>query len=547
MKSALTLLLAAVIAAAAILTLHLSRHRAFQVDEVQHVHVAYEAAAGRLLYRDFWEGHNPLLYPLLLPFVNVDDPVGSFRRCRWLPFATLVAIVLIVAFVARRISGPEAGWLSLGLIATHSTMIERGLEIRPDGLLALAVVTALALEVSSLERRRRFVVEALVLGLAFVATQKAVFACAAFALWWLAHAWRRRTPSLFVLPTVAGILPFAAMLGVLGLLGNLREYWRYAVGDAFGRLTRSLPSDGEFGPAVYLGHESRFNLVFTALALWAMANAPLRIYRSRRDSRRLLVLGLSLVSFGSLWLNPFPFPYLHVTFLPLISILIAVEVAAVFSPPARAPFSRAVVVGLVIAAAATALPRLASRLSASQEAQMATLAEVQRITRPEDTVFDLVGLYFRPNAYPVFSMTGVMIRRYEAGYFPRMVPILVRAAPRAVIWNYRLAALGRAEQRFLREHYVHHDGNILVPGREVERLLPGEKLEISLLATDLFRWEGPDCLLVDGRPFREGVLEAGQRVLQASAPIQWGRLFLARATRAPEIIRSPSELYPTFD
>jgi hypothetical protein len=174
------------------------------------------------------------------------------------------------------------------------------------------------------------------------------------------------------------------------------------------------------------------------------------------------------------------------------------------------------------------------------------LAEIQRVTGPEDRVFDLAGLYFRRDAYPVWVMTGVMIARYYKGGFPRMVPELERSAPTAVMLNYRTGDLRGVERRFLGAHYIHHDGPIFVHGKAVQRLTPGEELAFRALKSMRFRWEGEDALLVDGAPFREGELAAGEHRLTSARPLGPGRLVPARATRsAPP--RQPFELFPSFD
>jgi hypothetical protein len=84
----------------------ISWNRSFQVDEVEHIHSAYNWADGRRIYADFWEGHNPLLYLVLRPLVDGEQPTVTYRRARVLMLAILAGTVLMTAFAAGRLAGP---------------------------------------------------------------------------------------------------------------------------------------------------------------------------------------------------------------------------------------------------------------------------------------------------------------------------------------------------------------------------------------------------------------------------------------------------------
>ncbi|MEM9490437.1 MAG: hypothetical protein AAGC55_14920, partial [Myxococcota bacterium] len=75
--AAIALVLAALAIAAAI-----SHNRALQVDEFEHVKVAYNMRTGLVPYTDFHQGHHLLLHSLLLPVIDVADPIASFGRAR---------------------------------------------------------------------------------------------------------------------------------------------------------------------------------------------------------------------------------------------------------------------------------------------------------------------------------------------------------------------------------------------------------------------------------------------------------------------------------
>jgi len=531
-----------------VLAVTLSRQRAFQVDEVEHIHATYNIEAGRQIYKDFWEAHNPLIYALLRPLVDPSDAIASFRRARWLPLSALLATVLLTAYAAYRLAGEAAGWLGGGLVMTHSTMVERGIEVRPDGLLALAVAGALAIELSSLPIRRRFALSALVLGLGFVATQKAAFVCLGFAAWWAWHAWKRRQLGLLALPASCGLAPFAVQVLVLAHQGVLKSYLQSGVFDSLRRTGRSL-TGGEFGAIPYLVREGAHNPVFSLLAAGVLLLSVWGVFRKRLTPSQVLVTLLAWLSLATLWLNPFPFPYLHVTVIPTLALLMTHQTLSLLhkgpGSSSRGPLLVAALV--LVAASATSLPRIATRLGNAQGPQLSVLSEVQSVTTPDDTVFDLVGLYFRRDAYPVFVMTGAMMTRYYRGDFPPIIPYLESNHPAVMMLNYRTRALPRKDQLFLRSHYVHLDGPIFVLGASLRNLHPSDSTTFELLKTDAYRYQGPSGILVDGKEFKTGELRAGRHTVTAAGNIEAGRILLDRAARHQTAARSTFELYPAFD
>ena len=163
----------------------ISWNRPFQVDEVEHVHAAYNVRMGRLIYEDFRQTHNPLLYFALRPLVGPEDPVGTYHRARLLTTALFTLTVVLCGLCAGRLGGLPAGLLAAGLALVHTTFADRGPEIRPDGPVALCLSAALLVELSGMRRLRRYGVEALLLSVAFLLTNKASFACFAFGCLWL--------------------------------------------------------------------------------------------------------------------------------------------------------------------------------------------------------------------------------------------------------------------------------------------------------------------------------------------------------------------------
>lgn len=137
---------AVVLGAAALIRLRTSTFHAPNLDEFQHLHVAWCVSEGWVPYRDFWDNHPPALHWLL---TTVIDPAGppsqSFYSARRLmiPFAlgTVAAVYALGALVFGRWAGAAAAiWLATSELVAVTTC-----EIRPDGPWACLLVLGMGL------------------------------------------------------------------------------------------------------------------------------------------------------------------------------------------------------------------------------------------------------------------------------------------------------------------------------------------------------------------------------------------------------------------
>ena len=60
---------------------------------------------GKLIYEDFWQGHNPLLYVALQPAILPDDAVTSFHLTRFLHLLMFAGAIALAAASAWRLAG----------------------------------------------------------------------------------------------------------------------------------------------------------------------------------------------------------------------------------------------------------------------------------------------------------------------------------------------------------------------------------------------------------------------------------------------------------
>lgn len=521
------------------LLISVSGNRAFQVDEAEHLHAAYNLRDGRMIYADFWQGHPPLLYVMLMPFVDPAGPVGSYHRGRFLLASILVGTIVLCAYCGLRLGNRWTAVMAGGLAISHTTLIERGIEVRPDGPLAFCIMAALAIELSQRSTRlRRFTIEALVLGTGLLLTQKGVFPLTAFAVLWIAAAWRARQPGLALQPLIVSLVPAAMALGIMAMIGNAALFVRYVILNATSAAGRSAMR-ATFGPAGFLVNESARNPVFVIAVVFGFVVIVVR----RRDGPALFTAFAGVAAVASLWANPFPWPYVHVTVIPVLAVIGSLVPAAFTN--GRTAAALAVIV--VIAALSLSAPRLLRKANDTADSQFDTLREIGRIVPPRATVFDLAGLYFRPDAYPVYAMSGDMLLSYATGAFPRMVPQLRRNAVACILYNYRTAALPAEEKTFIGEHFTHYDSNIFLPGATLSTVPAGTGRAFEALAGGTFRYDGAGAITVDDVQFLRGTIARGIHriaVIRASSP---SRLIVDTPLPVPEQTSPRGPLFPQFD
>lgn len=544
-------LVALLLAAAVVLLVLVAANREFQVDEVEHIHTAYNLRDGRLIYRDFVQVHPPLLYLLLAPFVDPDDPVSSFRLARVFSSTVLLATISLVACCAYWLAGRRAAVLACGLALLETTLIERGIEVRGDGVLALLIMLALAAELrpSPRSEARQFAFQGLMLGLGVVVTLKAIFPLAIFGVHWLWTALRRRRPALVAGPVAACLAPLLLSLAAAFALGNLREFVQQSLLDA-GSAGLGADERATFSPVDFLIHEGGRNIAFFAMALCAAAiESKAAATPGESDPRRRFALALGVGMFASLWGNPFPWPYVHVSVLPPLAVLAAtgtLRFANRLDLRRGSRTARWLPALALLLAALTAIPRLAAKSLPAMSAQLDTLREVQLSTAPDDRFFDLAGLYFRPDAYPAFSMSADLFRWYTFGRFPPIPETLRENEAVGVILNYRVGWLRPHEREFVSERFVRYSSNVLLLGRDLTRAPVGVDFEFEALKSKRFRFEGSGALRVDGSLFSEGPLSRGRHRIRVEALTGPGRLILASAPLGV-VPAEPVELFVRFD
>lgn len=540
------------------LAVRVSQHRGFQVDETEHLHAAYLTASGEQIYTDFWQLHHPLLYAVLAPITDPEDPVRSYGAARLLMllmlFGTVVSVGWGAKFSAERLArhlgaaspseaGMWAGILGAGAALGHTTLIERGMEVRPDGPTTFFITAALAVELSGRGSDRvRHSLSAVLLSFAFLTTQKAVFACFFFGCLWLFRALRLRCPGRVLWPMVAWSAPLALVSLYMTVQGNFAAFVQLCILDAVSAVS-GADYRTPFSPMDFVVAEAGRNVGFCALAVIGAGLAARFLSTPEGRAVATFPAVFAMGSVASLWANPFPWPYVHVLVVPSVALVTGTFCAVALARRAKSRdwrpglFPLATVLCLFLLWP-TAAPRLLEQGTplpghGGQAKQMTLLQEIERIAESDDAWFDLAGMYFQPDAFRYYALSEDLYGWYQAGD-ASIVDSLRRHEVVGITFNYRTGHMVAEEKRFVREHFVHYFQNLFVLGCDLAGAPADTDLPFELLKTKVMRYDGPGVLRVDGAPFREGVLEKGVHTLRLDRSPDRARLILKTPEPVPE-------------
>ena len=290
----------------------------FNVDEFEHIHSAWYIHRGALPFRDFFQHHHPLLWPMLVPIFWVfGHTVTAVIVVRLLFVAQLAAAGYLVYRLVARLGGSrEAGLAAVILLFANVMFVLNVIEIRPDVPQTLFGLLALLLLLAHLQapRSRTVFLSGMSAALAFLFLQKALFFLLVLGpvllVLWLAGRLRFSCLLRFGLGFGLPLVIFVIVLWALDiwedyLLTNWVVNLRFAPGDTFTPLTywrRFVLKDALFWGAGLFG-----------LAVSSLGRKPVL-------GRRLIVF-FTLGATAGLFLLKRPYGHNFLLLLALLSVL----------------------------------------------------------------------------------------------------------------------------------------------------------------------------------------------------------------------------------
>lgn len=488
------------------------------VDEGQHLHMAWRVGQGQVPFADFWEHHMPLLAYLLAPLTwwFADSPAIYFAG-RVVMAGVLLGSLALVYALARRL-GADVAVAAVLLLVVQYRFVQFGTQVRPDGPALLAwLATVLAL-VAWRERGGAWLWAAGIgLGVAATLTPKAVYAAlgaAGVVIAACASSPRAlaQTGRALVQLGAGSALPLAALLAWLAISGGTRALHAFVeqiivANLRFPDFTRQPPLDND-------------GAAFTALCVIGIAVA---LWRHGLPVLRHPVHGPLLVPMlvvTAILLSPTTPAVNRYAWLPVLAggaVYAGLGfVALVEHLRARGRKVAAAAVVVAVVAACVEPAALTADAAFRNRTDLGRMRLALAYACPGEAVIDAVPWYvFRPSAFRyLFLDWGLVTWLHRGVIAPQVLVDDLRAARAPVGFiDSRLKRIGEPVLGFLGKHYVAVD----VPGGPEGLLLAGARLtlpqaagetEVSLLVPGHYRLSQSPGLhvAIDGEVARSGLV-----------------------------------------
>jgi hypothetical protein len=515
-------------------------------DDYLNLYTAWLKSQGKVPGRDYFIGHSYLLPDLVAPLFKFGGgALFPLYATRLVSIGVIVAIAFLLYRVATRVFTPITGFLTPVVLLSTAALLHRGLDLRPELLIAFFWLAIVNLLLSP----RLFSADAslgvgLLLGVACINEFKAVVMVPGMALVYVSTAWRGFTTVTSRTRALARSAGFAVLGSTLAFLTYF--IWLYRTDDVhyffqtnaslYGRMSEaSRLAEGALADT--LTASVRVDMLFWLLCfvgLW------LRFKHARRYELRenVVCVAIFFTSLLSIALNPAYYVYNLVTLHSLLAPFAAFPLAILFEriqgKEGRRGFARVAGALVVMGPAFVHAPLAVTLATKPTNGHQLALAEfIRRYTPNDAAVFALegVGLYRRSTYH--WSFPWILIGRYRKAEWS-FAEEFAASRPEIVILSYRVPGwLNSTDQSFLATHYVPLAPLILVPGYEVAS---GEA-SFELLVSGKYEIEksGPAGCVLDGA-MRDrdwvGNLAAGQHTLATSGTPCMVRRYYPPAARA---------------
>jgi len=435
-------------------------------DELQHLHVVWGWATGRLPYRDIFDNHGPLFHLLCAPIFSLfGERADIVIPMRFAMFPLWLWSLWSMYAIGRALYSPRiAAWAVL-LAAFFPEFLFTSTEFRTDDLWMALWLGVLAILVGAKLTRGRAFVAGLLLGAAFMVTVKTglmLGAVATAGTWIAIWKWRRHEAVAWKSQlTLVGI-------GALGLLilpaAFAIFFWSVGAFDAFiyCNITHNLVPHTQ-NWSHFDGH-----LLWLPLATVAAVIGWFRLASLKEAvwGRRIFIALVTVFYFAALKTL---FPTLtrqdDLPYLPLLAIFASAAIHRWTRPQAMRfiPEVGTVCALLAIVAVDVGLAfRMSPPLQNKNSEEIAMIADALRLTRPGDPVMDAIGeTIFRDRPY-YYAIEAFTKARFVVGSIPnRIAERLVETGTAAV----RPRGLPDSTKRFIDENYVDLGADLCVPGK----------------------------------------------------------------------------------
>ena len=310
--------------------------RAFDADELQHLHSAWLVSEGFLPYRDYFQHHTPGLHYLLSPvFWLADvktDPASALRliflsrQLMWLFTGLGLGLIFYLGTVWKGTSVGLVGTIMLGNCIMY---LEKTIEIRPDvaaSALWIACVLVLFVALAAPDQAAlgvipKYLFSGALLALSLIFTQKMLVALPSLFITMISHlveGYRREKLGSFIVSwiyfAVGASLPIAAVAWLFYYQGGLTTLIEFC-------FLMNTDPNARWSPVYYLTQLTRQDPWLVAIGAVAVVRYIVGLVSSGVSrSGDMLVTSCVVIPVAGLFVLPWPERQYYVTFLPFLAL-----------------------------------------------------------------------------------------------------------------------------------------------------------------------------------------------------------------------------------
>jgi hypothetical protein len=433
----------------------------------------FQGALSIVIPDDFYHGYDPIktvLYAYVFDLARrvTHDAASLMLAARVEGLALALVVVLLAGWIGKRLgrTTPEA-LFGVAVLLSFSNFMERSFRVRSDSVSVFFIAGAMT--AATWAGVPAAAVSGVLVGAAFLSTQKAAFAVAALGIGWASGALRPASrigayaeALAFAAAFSAAVLVYAAWFGGFGTgaLAVVKMVFLSPLDFAAHSLTYYS------GLELYVTQTLERNVLPYALCAAGVSIVTLRIRELSDATRRLLTV--ALVVTPCVFLGVQTWPYVFV--LPIVTL-------AVFSPEVprfvahRAPGLATPVLLVLLAGLAFSLHRNVRYLRDSNEDQLSIVRGVESFLGPEDRYLDGTWMIAtRRHAGRIWwDSQGIraVVESAKRGDFTELDAAFAEQ-PKVVILNYRTQALGPLLARYVVRSYVRAAPNALLSGTRID-------------------------------------------------------------------------------
>lgn len=524
------------VAVSAIYAVRLPRN----MDEFGTAHAVYDAV--RLVpYRDYCPPKTLIAYYVFAPpLLFVGDAWNAITAAKFELVLLTAVLLMIAAFVLRRVASERAVLASLALFVLMTTFLERSMELRNDPVASLFGLASLLCLISG-----RPLLAGAFCALSFLSTQKGIYfvAAAEVALGavWLRDRSMRAFRALLAL-NAGGALTGAAYVALWAIVASPEEILRCTFANE-ASLSVALTPIYDIRAQYWMQTLLR-NPFFYALAAVSLVLLAREWLRRSSDAVAVVTPYAFVIVAASVW-HKQPWPYFFVILVPTLFVVNTLGLDVVLQ---RLRDARLFVIAGVAFGILFPLARLANSIRRDNSHQKATFHLAEALLAPGESYADGLGMLYRhrqADGLPGWIDKSVYewLRTLKPDEAGKMIEEMDRNPPKLMLWNYRMAALPKPFMQPVLRRFAPLYGNIFYYAPVVDRS------PFTIAFDGSYALDSPTAVAIDGRRVApRGIVELrkGAHSIAASSPVRLRLLPPAGIEADPDFER-PRDLFGGID